>query len=52
MLGFINKPKPNFIGPDISKAVQRNEQAATEARRALEELRYSDTMRKVAGKMQ
>lgn len=55
MLGFNNKQQANFIGPDVSRAVQRNEAAQENARRALEELKskggMADTMREIAGKM-
>jgi hypothetical protein len=51
MLGFGSKPTPNYIGPDVSRAIQRNEAASDNARRALEQLRMSDTLRDITGKM-
>jgi hypothetical protein len=53
MLGLGNKPKSAsaYIGPDVSKAVQRNEQSNAEARRELEKLKITHTIRNIAGKM-
>lgn len=39
------------VSPDISRAVQRNEQASARAQQALESLRMADTLRDIAGKM-
>ncbi len=39
------------LSVDISVAVQRNERASENARRALEDLRMSDTLAHIAGKM-
>ena len=53
MLGFTfssNKPK-DFLATDVSRAVQRNEAAGDKARRALEDLKQTDVMRELAGKM-
>jgi hypothetical protein len=54
MLGFQTKPKVDYIGPDLSKALQRNEMASVRAREALEELKR-DTMtqaiQSISGKM-
>lgn len=56
MLGFGNaKAKDTYAGPEISRAIQRNEMAQTEARKALEQLKdnggISTTIREIAGKM-
>ena len=54
MLGFGHhraKPKCDYIGPDVSRAVQRNEQAGENARKVLEEIKMTGTMRQIAGKM-
>lgn len=54
MLGFNSKSKANYVGPDVSRAVQRNEMANESARRALEGLKgdgMSETLREIAGKM-
>jgi len=53
MLGFQTKAKAkcDYIGPDISKAVQRNEAAGERTRLALEHIKMSDTMRDIVGKM-
>ena len=50
MLGF-HKKEPDFLATDVSRAVQRNEAASDAARRALEDLKQSDVMRQIAGKM-
>lgn len=53
MLGFTfssNKPK-DFLGTDVSRAVERNEAASDRARRALEDLKQTDVMREIARKM-
>lgn len=39
------------ISVDVSQALQRNERASEEARRALEEMRMADTLAHLAGKM-
>ncbi len=39
------------LAADISVAVQRNERASENARRALEDLRMRDTLAHLAGKM-
>lgn len=55
MLGFHTKAKAKdvscYVGPDVARAVQRNEAAGDRARRALEELKMSDTVRDIVGKM-
>ena len=55
MLGFgqskATKLKSDYIGPDVSRAVQRNEQASENARQALQELKMTGTVRQIAGKM-
>jgi hypothetical protein len=55
MLGFSGKPKPNYVGPEISRAVQRNDMASDKARRVLEDIKrnggMSDTIKDIAGKM-
>lgn len=45
------KPKQDMLGPDMSKAIQRNEAAGARAIAALEELKMSNTLRDIAGKM-
>ena len=52
MLGFHPKPKAaDFVAVDVSRAVQRNEQSAERMRKALEEIKMTDTMRELVGKM-
>lgn len=51
MLGFTSKTKADYIGPDVSRAVQRNEMASINARRALEEMKMIDTVKDISGKM-
>jgi hypothetical protein len=52
MLGFQLKPKSHdYLATDVSRAVERNEAASDRARRALENLKQSDVMREIAGKM-
>lgn len=51
MMGLTPKPKPDYVGPEVSRAVQRNEQASVKVREALKELKMADTLRDIAGKM-
>jgi hypothetical protein len=54
MLGLSPKPKYKnaSIGPnDVSRAIQRNEAASTEARRELEKIRMTESLRDIAGKI-
>lgn len=52
MLGFRTRPhKEDAISVDVSVALQRNERASENARRALEELKMRDTLAHLAGKM-
>lgn len=39
------------VDPAISRAIQRNEIASERAQAALEDLKMSDTMRNIAGRM-
>lgn len=54
-LGLLSRqPKRDFIAPDISKALQRNELAGERARAALEDLnrdRMGETIRGIVGKL-
>ena len=51
MLGITPKATRGYGSPDVSRALQRNEIAQQNARRALESIKMSDTMRDIAGKM-
>lgn len=53
MFGFSSKieHKPDPIRGDLTRAVQRNERASQAAQEALEQMKMSDTMRQIAGKM-
>lgn len=53
MLGFNSKAKSksNSVGPDISKAIQRNEFAQASVRRELDKIKMSDTLKAITGKM-
>lgn len=53
MLGFRTRParKTDAISVDVSVALQRNERASENARRALEAMKMSDTLASIAGKM-
>jgi hypothetical protein len=51
-LAMLGKSKPkDYIGPDVSRAIQRNEAAQTNVRRELEKIKMSDTVRAITGKM-
>lgn len=59
MLGFTHKPRngkatQDYIGPEMSRAVERNELASVRAREALQDLKRHemlDTVRQISGKM-
>lgn len=55
MFGVKPKVQPNYIGPEVSRSVQRNEQANENARRALEAIKEKGNMRvaleEISGKM-
>lgn len=53
MLGFHTKTakEQSYIGPDVSKAVQRNEASSERLRRTIEDIKMADTLRDIAGKM-
>lgn len=55
MLGLsprIKAKEQSYIGPDVSKAVQRNEMASERVRQTLENIKMADTLADIAGKMQ
>jgi hypothetical protein len=51
MLGFSSKPKADYVAPEISRAVQRNEVAQIKVRNELEKIKMSETLKAITGKM-
>lgn len=51
LFGLTPRHKPDPIKADIGRALQRNEMASQKAREALEDLRMSETLRQIAGRM-
>ena len=52
LFGFQPSHKPDPIKADYGRALQRNEMASVKAREALEDLRMTETLRSIAGRMQ
>lgn len=51
LFGRKTEHKPDPIKADYGRALQRNEIASANAREALEDLRMTETMRSIAGRM-